>query len=156
MGVQEKGTPQDARVLVRGEIDQPAQSVDRGFPQVLCSTPVSIDAGSSGRLELAKWIGSRDKPVDGRVMVNRIWQQLMGQGIVSSTENFGVTGQSQVIRNCLTTWPFASWESDWSVKTMVSRDCVVARLPNQFNLQRTQPPVRSGQQAALAIQSPSA
>ena len=62
MGVQEKSAPQNARLLVRGEIDQAAQSVARGFPQVLCSTRVSIDPNKSGRLDLARWIGSDREP----------------------------------------------------------------------------------------------
>ena len=44
MGVQERGVPKDMPILVRGEIDQPAQTVPRGFPQVLCDEPVSISA----------------------------------------------------------------------------------------------------------------
>ena len=42
MGVQERGVPKNMPILVRGEIDQPAQIVPRGFPQVLCEEPVSI------------------------------------------------------------------------------------------------------------------
>ena len=73
---------------------QPGQFVSRGFPQVLCDQPAKIESGSSGRLELARWIGSEDNPLTARVMVNRIWKHLIGQGIVTSTENFGVTGQA--------------------------------------------------------------
>ncbi|MGV2337979.1 MAG UNVERIFIED_CONTAM: hypothetical protein LVR18_29165 [Planctomycetaceae bacterium] len=37
MGVQDRATPQNARLLVRGEIDKIAQEVPRGFVQVLSS-----------------------------------------------------------------------------------------------------------------------
>ena len=54
MGVQEEETPADAKLLVRGEIDQQAQSVSRGFPQVLTTRQPRIDKDSSGRLQLAR------------------------------------------------------------------------------------------------------
>lgn len=127
MGVQEFDRPQNARVLVRGEIDQPAQQVKRGFPQVLCSTPVSINPKSSGRLELAKWISSRDNPLTARVMVNRIWKHLIGQGIVTSMENFGVTGQPPSHPELLDYLAVRFMESNWSVKEIV-REIATSRI----------------------------
>ncbi|MFG0261393.1 MAG: DUF1549 domain-containing protein, partial [Novipirellula sp. JB048] len=77
MGVQAVDQPSDVRVLVRGEVAEPGQVVPRGFPRVLTEQPAVIPAQSSGRLELAQWIGSRDNPLTARVMVNRIWQHLI-------------------------------------------------------------------------------
>ena len=119
MGVQEKGEPFNVRLLVRGEIDQPAQMVSRGFPQVLCPESVSIEDGSSGRLEFANWLGSDENPLTARVMVNRIWQHMIGQGIVTSTENFGVTGQSPSHPELLDYLAVEFMESGWSVKSLI-------------------------------------
>ena len=119
MGVQEKGEPFNVRLLVRGEIDQPAQMVSRGFPQVLCSESVSIEDGSSGRLEFANWLGSDENPLTARVMVNRIWQHMIGQGIVTSTENFGITGQSPSHPDLLDYLAVEFMESGWSVKSLI-------------------------------------
>lgn len=119
MGVQEKDPPQNARVLVRGEIDQAAQEVQRGFPQVLCSTQVDIDSRDSGRLEMARWIGSDQNTLTARVMVNRIWQQLIGKGLVTSTDNFGVTGARPSHPELLDHLAVKFVESGWSVKTIV-------------------------------------
>ena len=121
MGVQEKRDPIDVKLLVRGEIDQPAQTVARGFPRVLCSTPVRISNDSSGRLELANWLGSQDNPLTARVMVNRIWQHMIGQGIVTSTENFGVTGQAPSHPALLDYLAVEFMESGWSVKSLISQ-----------------------------------
>ncbi|MCY2968138.1 MAG: DUF1553 domain-containing protein [Planctomycetota bacterium] len=44
------------------------------------------------RLRLAEWIASPNNPVPPRVFVNRIWQQLFGQGIVTTANDFGVAG----------------------------------------------------------------
>ena len=92
MGVQDKETVTDARLLVRGEIAEPAQVVGRGFPQILAEDQPTIPSNSSGRLELAKWIGSDQNPLTARVMVNRVWLHLIGRGVVNSTENFGLSG----------------------------------------------------------------
>ena len=126
MGVQERGIPKDMPILVRGEIDQPAQAVSRGFPQVLCDEPVSIAADSSGRLEFARWVGSDQNTLLARVMVNRIWKTLVGNGIVTSMENFGVTGQDPSHPELLDHLAIAFIDSGWSVKAVI-REIVNSR-----------------------------
>ena len=119
MGVQETQAPSDMRLLVRGEIDQPAQRIARGFPRVLCDQSPRFSSDSSGRLELARWIGSNENSLTARVMVNRIWQHLIGQGLVRSTENFGVTGQAPSHPKLLDHLAVKFVDSGWSVKTIV-------------------------------------
>ena len=126
MGVQERGVPKDMPILVRGEIDQPAQVVSRGFPQVLCDEPVPIAADSSGRLEFARWVGSDQNTLLARVMVNRIWKSLVGNGIVTSMENFGVTGQDPSHPELLDHLAIAFIDSGWSVKAVI-REIVNSR-----------------------------
>ncbi|MEO1983977.1 MAG: PSD1 and planctomycete cytochrome C domain-containing protein, partial [Fuerstiella sp.] len=137
MGVLERDDPANAKLLVRGEIDQPAQVVQRGFPQVLCSTPVNIDSDSSGRLQLARWIASEENPLTARVMVNRIWQHMIGRGIVTSTENFGTTGQPPSHPELLDHLAVRFTQSGWSVKSII-RDIAtsrVYRMQSTFNQQ---------------------
>jgi hypothetical protein len=119
MGVQDRDNPVDSRVLVRGEIDQPAQVVKRDFPQVLRQQPAEISEKSSGRLELARWLSSKDNPLTARVMVNRIWQHLLGSGIVRSTEDFGSTGQPPTHPELLDQLAIQFIDSGWSIKSMV-------------------------------------
>lgn len=127
MGVQERLPPRNMRLLVRGEIGQPAQTVERGFPQVLTDRQPSFDSQTSGRLQLARWIGSQDNPLTARVMVNRIWQHLIGRGIVSSTENFGVTGQPPSHPELLDYLAVRFMESGWSVKSVI-REIATSRV----------------------------
>lgn len=127
MGVQNQGPPKDVPLLVRGEIDQAAQTVPRGFPQVLCSTPARLDGQTSGRLELARWIGSDQNTLTARVMVNRIWKHLIGQGIVTSTENFGVTGQAPSHPELLDHLAIRFVDSGWSIKSLI-RDIATSRI----------------------------
>ncbi len=127
MGVQEFADPVDAKILVRGEIDQPAQTMPRGLPQVMTIEPAAIKEESSGRLELARWIGSDDNPLTARVMVNRIWKHLIGKGIVTSMENFGTTGQPPSHPELLDHLAVRFVESGWSVKALI-REIVTSRV----------------------------
>lgn len=130
MGVQERKAPRDVPLLVRGEIDQATTPVERGVPQVFCEKQVSIPSDESGRLQLAEWIGSDQNTLAARVMVNRIWKHLLGNGIVTSTENFGVTGAAPTHPELLDYLAVQFVESDWSVKSVI-REIVSSRVYRQ-------------------------
>ena len=119
MGVQDKDRPEDARLLVRGEYDQPTETVDRGFVQVISKRQPRIGTKSSGRLELAKWLTDKKNPLTARVMVNRIWQHLFGEGIVRTPENFGATGLQPTHPELLDYLAIEFMENDWSVKHLI-------------------------------------
>ena len=78
-----------------------SQAVPPQFLSVLAETPearcppLPEVAGSSGRrTALAAWIGRPENPLTTRVIVNRIWQQHLGEGIVTSASDFGHLGQA--------------------------------------------------------------
>ncbi|MEZ6032139.1 MAG: PSD1 and planctomycete cytochrome C domain-containing protein [Planctomycetaceae bacterium] len=134
MGVQSADRPRNARVLVRGEIDQPAQEVPRGFVTVLNTSQSEISATSSGRLELAQWMTNPEHPLTARVMVNRIWQHLLGSGIVREPENFGASGPGPTHAELLDYLAVRFVESGWSVKSIVREIATshVYRLSSEF------------------------
>ncbi len=138
MGVQDTDRPRNAKLLVRGEIDQPAQEVKRGLVQVLCQQPIHLPAANSGRRELAQWLASRDNPLTARVMVNRIWQHLIGNPIVRETENFGASGPAPSHPELLDNLAIAFMDHDWSTKQMVRSimNSRVYRLSSGFDKER--------------------
>jgi hypothetical protein len=127
MGVQDRDTPRNARILVRGEIDSPAQEVPRGFLQVLDHGSNKLPKQGSGRLELAKWLTSRDNPLTARVMANRVWQTLIGQGIVREPDNFGMSGPQPTHPELLDHLAIEFMDHQWSVKHLV-RSIVQSRV----------------------------
>jgi hypothetical protein len=134
MGVRESRRGTDSRLYIRGELDQPGETVKRGFPEVLTAKQPVIARGS-GRRELADWIASKDNPLTARVMVNRIWLHLFGRGLVPTPDNFGASGLPPSHPELLDHLAVTFIENDWSVKKLI-RTIVLSRayqLSSQFN-----------------------
>ena len=84
---------EDDHRLIRGNTNSPAEAVRRRFLEAVDGdAPLPIAQGS-GRLELADRINARENPLTARVIVNRIWRHLLGEGIVPTPDNFGVLGE---------------------------------------------------------------
>jgi hypothetical protein len=96
----DRGQPSPTYIYRRGDYLSPGRLVGPGVPSVLTNgrTPFDVSppwpgAKSTGRrLALAKWLVEPEHPLTARVMVNRIWKQHFGVGIVKTTDNFGHTG----------------------------------------------------------------
>lgn len=122
MGTQDRDFPLPTRLLVRGEIDKPAQQVTRGVLQVL--TPpgkhrLSPRTKGSGRLELANWITWDKNPLTSRVIANRIWHWMFGRGIVRTVDDFGRSGDLPSHPELLDHLAIQFVNHDWSVKELV-------------------------------------
>jgi cytochrome c553 len=114
----QEGTPVDAYIQIRGEVEQHGPVVKRGVPGFLGGERPAVPPGSSGRLELARWIESKENPLTARVMVNRIWQHHFGRGLVATPSDFGTRGEPPTHPGLLD-WLAARFiESGWSVKAM--------------------------------------
>ena len=119
MGVQD-GQPVSSFVLLGGDVEKKAQQVDRGFLQVLDDVSAdSINSKSSGRRELANWIGSEDNPLTARVMVNRIWMHLLGKPLMESPNNWGLTSQPPANPELLDRLAVGFMKDGWSIKSMI-------------------------------------
>lgn len=103
-------------------------SIPPQFPSALASTidgpvPALVDSpNSSGRRTgLAEWIGRPDNPLTTRLIVNRIWQQHFGQGIVSSPNDFGHLGTLPTHPELLDWLTTTFVENGWSMKALHRR-----------------------------------
>lgn len=115
-------------IYAKGEIDDPGVVVPRGFVTVLSNnnTP-AVPSTSSGRLEMAQWLTSAENPLTARVMVNRIWQHLFGQGIVRTADNFGSTGERPTHPELLDRLAQDFVTHHWSIKQMI-REIMLSRV----------------------------
>lgn len=121
----------DVPLLARGEIGREGAIVPRAFPSAIGTgeTPM-IPAESSGRLELAQWLSSKEHPLTSRVFVNRVWKHLFGQGLVATVDNFGTSGNPPSHPKLLDTLAVRFARDDWSLKTLI-RSLVLSRTYRQ-------------------------
>ena len=114
--------PRDESIRVRGQSAARGDQVPRGFLQVASlSGPPSIPVDSSGRLELANWLTDPQHPLTARVMVNRVWHHLFGRGLVSSVDNFGMSGARPTHPELLDALAVEFREDGWSIKQLIRR-----------------------------------
>jgi hypothetical protein len=109
----------------RGGYEMPGAAVEPAFPAVLVQDaaegmqPAVPGAPTSGfRTALAHWLTGSDHPLTARVIVNRVWQQYFGRGIVSTPDNFGRSGALPTHPELLDWLAREFVDSGWRFKTL--------------------------------------
>jgi mono/diheme cytochrome c family protein len=80
-----------ARILFRGQYDQPRDTV---LPATPAALPPMPRHAPRNRLSFAQWLVSPEQPLTARVTVNRMWQEVFGAGLVRSSDDFGIMGEN--------------------------------------------------------------
>lgn len=129
----------DLQLLKKGNVHRPAGVVTPGS---LTSVPAlaqqfeppAPDAKTTKRrTQLAKWIVDSRNPLTPRVIVNRLWQHLLGEGLVRSPDNFGFQG-SRPTHPELLDWLAADFVAgQWSMKRTI-RQIVLSQAYRQSSL----------------------
>ena len=113
--------PHNVRVHNRGNHKNLGDEVPRRFLTIVAGEDQPPVQSGSGRLELARWATSPQNPLTPRVMVNRIWKQHFGAGLVGTPDNFGHTGDRPTHPELLE-WLAADFaERGWSIKQLHRR-----------------------------------
>jgi hypothetical protein len=113
-----EGTPGDLRVFVRGNPAQQGDVAPRRFLRILAGDEPARFTKGSGRLELAEAVASAANPLTARVMVNRIWQNHFGRGLVGTSSNFGTLGEPPSHPALLDYLATRLVDSGWSIKAI--------------------------------------
>ncbi len=113
----EETVARNQALFVRGNHKQPADEVPRRFLEAIDATP--YDTPQSGRRQLADDMLREDNPFTRRVIVNRIWHHLFGQGIVATPDNFGSLGQTPSHPQLLDWLATSFAEQGWSLKRAI-------------------------------------
>jgi hypothetical protein len=116
MIMRERPNPRPTHMLMRGQYDQPGEEVQSGVPAIF---PELSEGATADRLGLAKWLVGPSHPLTSRVMVNRLWQQLFGTGIVKTSEDFGVQGEWPSHPELLDWLAVEFIESGWDIQHML-------------------------------------
>jgi mono/diheme cytochrome c family protein len=117
MLVTESVAPAITRVLPRGNwMDDSGEVVQPGVPHFL---PQMASSQPANRLALAKWLTSKQNPLTARVLVNRLWKLLYGEGIARSTGDFGSQGAWPTHPELLDWLASELMDSGWDVKHIV-------------------------------------
>ncbi|HET6575852.1 MAG TPA: DUF1553 domain-containing protein [Fimbriiglobus sp.] len=124
MVMEELPTPKPAYILKRGAYDAHGERVTADTPKALPPFPADLPRN---RLGLARWLTQPDHPLTARVAVNRLWQQMFGNGLVETSDNFGRTGTPPTHPDLL----------DWLARDYVAHGWDTKRFLKQVALSET-------------------
>ncbi len=116
MVMKEMDNPRQAYILNRGAYDQPTEAVFPDTPKSILAFPEEYP---KNRLGLAKWLFNEKNPLTARVVVNRFWQRMFGNGIVSTSYDFGNQGALPTHPELLDFLAIKFREEGWDTKKML-------------------------------------
>ena len=150
-GMADEGPGFDQPVLTRGEYAKPGDVVHRRYLEALSRTTLTTEsrdgkdvshgndsaevylrsiaptsAEGSGRSMVAEAIVAPDNPLTSRVMVNRIWSWVFGNGLVRTPDDFGHVGELPSHPELLDHLAKQFVSDQWSMKKLI-RSLILSR-----------------------------
>lgn len=113
-----KSRSRSTYVFERGDWRSKGEEVTANTPEIMGT----INKAKPNRLDFAKWLVSGENSLTSRVIVNRIWEQIFGFGIVESMEDFGSQGIPASHPELLD-WLAVNFqeEMNWSMKKLIKK-----------------------------------
>jgi len=115
--MRELSQPRPTHIQIRGNFLNKGDEVKPGVPAIL--PPLKTNTPLPTRLDLARWLVSGENPLTARVHVNRLWEQLFGRGIVSTSEDFGTRGSPPSHPELLDWLASSLMDNGWSQKKLL-------------------------------------
>ena len=114
--LKERAQLRKTHLMTAGDFTRPADEVTPGVLSVLHA--FKPDQGPVNRLDLARWIASKDNPLTARVIANRVWQAYFGRGLVETENDFGSQGTTPSHPELLDWLAVEFVERGWSLKSL--------------------------------------
>jgi hypothetical protein len=115
LALEERGRMRTTHMLDRGDFLKPKSVVTPGVPAFLNPLPAGAPAN---RLTFARWMVDRRAPTPARSMVNRVWQNYFGTGLVATSEDFGSQADSPSHPELLDWLAVEFMEKGWRFKSL--------------------------------------
>src|SRR6185369_6484014 len=115
LALQERDTMRSTHLLQRGDFLKPQKAVSAGVPAFL--NPLASD-GPPTRLVFGRWLVDRKAPTTSRSIVNRVWQNYFGTGLVATSEDFGSQADRPSHPELLDWLAVEFMDQGWSFKTL--------------------------------------
>ncbi len=127
--------PRKTHLLTAGDFTRPAEEIAPGVLSVLHA--FQPGQGPVNRLDLARWIASKENPLTARVIANRVWQAYFGRGIVETENDFGSQGTPPSHPELLDWLAVELVERGWSLKSL-HRTIVLTRAYRRDSAERAE------------------
>ncbi|MDA7860508.1 DUF1553 domain-containing protein [Akkermansiaceae bacterium] len=111
--MKERTSPRQTFIHQRGSFLSLGDKVSPAAPKVLVSEG---ERKPGDRLEFARWLVDGKNPLVARVVVNRFWQSYFGQGLVSTSDDFGSQGAPATHPELLDWLATEFVDSGWDMK----------------------------------------
>jgi len=125
--------PRETKILLRGEYHDPIG--EPLIPDVAAVMSPFPDEAPRNRLGLAQWLTAPEQPLVSRVLINRVWQRVFGDGLVRTPEDFGLQGEQPTHPELLDWLAVELQDSKWDLKHML-RLMVTSRTFKQSSARR--------------------
>lgn len=121
----------ETKVFERGNWLMLGESVKMNVPQQLNAWK---EEWPENRLGLAYWLTDPENPLTARTIVNRVWAQLFGRGLVATLEDMGTQSEDPSHRELL---DWLAWrlvhEHQWQLKGLI-KDAVLSGTYRQSSI----------------------
>ena len=156
MVMRDRAEPRESNILLRGDFLRKGEKVVADTPTVL--PPMAKSDKPHTRLDLARWVVSRENPLTARVAVNRVWARYFGQGLVETENDFGLQGTPPTHPELLDWLALEFVDRGWSMKNLhrLILNSATYRQSSQFRTDLAQrDPLNKllGRQARLRVEA---
>ncbi|WP_304237894.1 DUF1553 domain-containing protein [Jiulongibacter sediminis] len=111
--------------------------------KVVAGVPVSLNEFSEeypqNRLGLAQWMTDKKHPLTSRTMVNRVWEQFFGRGLVETLEDLGTQGAEPTHQQLLDYLSYQFMHEDgWQMKKLIKKIVLSATYRQDSRISKKQ------------------